>query len=1442
MSGFKSDVLAVVGGIQEILLAVDGPTVVREIVQNADDAKAERLVFAIIDERPEDVDNSLLKGPALLAVNDGAFSARNHEAIRKTRGGPKTGDTETIGRFGIGLKSVYYLCESFIYIGAENGTTRADVLDPWARDTKNGDYDPLHKDWNTVTDRDKCRLSAKASALLGGCFDNGLLLWIPLRSSAHANRGPDESELGLSTYYPETKHVRDWFREPATLALLLSQCGYLQSINAVTLGGVSRLRPQPSWVGRYKSDTERPGLHCFKGVIKSIRSRYDRWSVTGVEVLGLDSLRAISSNQDWPEVLKEDSDGTFKKGPREALAHSAITVLHRENQERAGVRIHWAVYLPLNDAPQSKPVPVGARGSDSWDIVMHGAFWPEQNRRSIPGATGTDDDRAKSVEARMRFRWNRTLRDELLLPLLPQALERATGGGQRVTSPERVSEAAARMLIEHVRQWSLYDTHCRAITSSHMLVPVITETGLQWKAFTEDTCFYAVPEWKQVPDGVRNAFTRKAGQSVFVADDPPRIGGKPSAWPVEQVKLLLGSISCETLGTPEGLDWTAGFVHYVLSWAGASRPRSAAAASWLAKRVGDGALTAAIDGPHEQREKLQRGWWRLYDALPPDWLIDAHEDSAPAVAEIARAGIVGEGLLPIPLDRRTNPLPPRRRRSQPNAERLDDALRCLGNGLNDHDVTNRPEYRARLLLSDALLRVRDGGGFNDELARSPVFRVLCLPKNRDEAWSLIQLRGAVKQHRAFAGKGGAPRQAVDDLASALGESVYLVSPMLAGYAEVPSVTADALACSVLTSLTIRSEPKQRIPLLKRLGRSYTETVGHAMRILLTGENEAARDSRLYYVPQGEQHKTKQKTLRILLRLRDEPWREVKADLIGGLEIDTLPELNLGATDNHVLHELLRGIPAERWSQIKDEDALHLLKHLYGQTPDERIQWKRMPLHRGIDGKRYCIDDQTLLAAEDLTDDEISAIQGELQIRLIVPDEGINELYDHVVDPLGCDGVLRALLRADRPHSFARKILTLLSDGLPGVDVCALLKERPWLPALDDGGVAPAQVIDLPGELLELVKPLSEAIGRYRLADTVVPAVWESARNVVHELLGQPNRSQWLERFAGALDPASVAMVDNGAYVILPCYTNIDFEMIKGAMSTPLASQHLGWRVVGATRIGNSVGASTLAVARALRGHVPPNYQRAALNAAAASAPVVGDPAYCFCVFLVRSFARTPEFFESVLGDVKLPTQDGWRPSCEVAKSPFGVARRHRVVDELRDVLRATGEEDQEAPVPAGQQGGAQAAVEILSAYFESWSGRVPETPVGAFLSILGSGSDMSNLATAWLQNDTVAATVRRSLTEVTDPWRYLNAVTISVADQVHTVQRFNVLGVSNSQGGTRTLGLVLSLAKTFRCRTCCFPPELSSWPTHPRRMSCCVRSLPPTTRFWGQSISVPLMT
>ena len=114
-------------------------TVLKELLQNADDAKATKM-FVILDKRIHGM-NKLpsdewrdLQGPALLVWNDSTFNEEDLKGIQKLGLGSKRSESETIGMYGIGFNVVYHLtdCPSFISTKRDGNSTLC-VLDPHCR-------------------------------------------------------------------------------------------------------------------------------------------------------------------------------------------------------------------------------------------------------------------------------------------------------------------------------------------------------------------------------------------------------------------------------------------------------------------------------------------------------------------------------------------------------------------------------------------------------------------------------------------------------------------------------------------------------------------------------------------------------------------------------------------------------------------------------------------------------------------------------------------------------------------------------------------------------------------------------------------------------------------------------------------------------------------------------------------------------------------------------------------------------------------------------------------------------------------------------------------------------------------------------------------------------------------------------------------------------------
>lgn len=1409
--------------------AGDGRTLLRELVQNADDARASRLVFAVVEKGLPDPKNTLLKGPGLMVANNGPFCKVDQDALYHAIGDAKVADTEKVGRFGVGLKSVFHICEAYVYLGAEPSplTLRPGSLNPWAGTGGIDNQDPLHPDWDTVEVDDAQVLLKVAQAMLGS-FDRGLLLWLPLRLTEHLDRGGPGEQYGLGQSLWPPEQIVAWFEQPDSLTLLLAQCGDLRSIEALhsteipkllssrtTLMRVERpcfVKPR-SWVGRHSDDRSTLTSPFFGTIVATGQE----WSVAGVDAVGHEGLREIRMASDWPK------DRVFAKGhadlvPRKALAHAALTVLHRPEAATGGVRLRWAVFLPLDDAPLAPSGPLVDTvdvppSAGRWDIVMHGYYWPSHDRRSIPWVTDRADD--GDDESSIRARWNRGVRDDLMLPLLPQALELAV---------RDVPQETARSLLVAVAGAETVKKHLPAVTKNHMLLPVVTEHGVRWNVRgTGETRVLAIPSWNDAPSSVRKAFTRQIAEAAdltFIDADSPRIGGRSSDWNSYWIGSLLRCVSVDLLRTPQGLAWVERCVGCVLE-----RQRddgddehptcTAVVADWLAERIGKGALTATTN----TRRALRDTWRRLYEHLPNEWLVHAPVPSQRAVAEIAAAGAVGAGLMPIPFGVPPEPdAVPR-----PAPDRMDGALRALGERLLRGEGTQRARD-PRLVLAETLLAIRDERPLGSDLAQLPLIRALRLPEGVYDAWSTSELRRQAAERHVFArgndapaeqgdtegveiplgldGRArraaGNPRQAVTELAGATGATFWLVRGMaLATDADVPLVTDDALADALLHATAIANAPDSRIPLLKRLAQGeVSATVRRAMRVLLTGVMEGdLEEYDIYRVrPEDTQFDMNRKTLDILLRLLCRPWRAVEPKLVERIPPSLFERLRIRVVDPGVLQSLLQetlGASTVDWLGLEYTDVLHLLKHLHGTAEDDLKRWRALPLHRRSTGDRGRIDDQTARATGGCQ------LPTELarEVTLLNPEDEVNGLYLDLPQ-LDEDGVLRMMLDNEHPHRFTGQIIDRLRpEGdqtiLPRDQTLRTqLTDRPWLPGCGTShGVAPGQILCLPTELLDLVRPLVAALGEHRLSSQVAPDRWSVVKDVVHDILGQPGPGKQVERLADALDTSAVAGVSEGSYLILPRVDDVDDELIKDVFKSPLVNTHRGWEVIrtaakAAGLRGGNVPRSVLCLARAFCERIPFDRQLSTLTSLAKSRRGKDSPTGRVFRRLVQKYAQTPGFFEHVLPHITLPTQGGaWRPTSEIARSPFGVARGHRVLEEYRADLRLDGRNDVVQPdashvVPRT----GPTADFVFDQYFKPWENRLKHSAVGAFLSLFGNGKDNAILLLAkkWLSEvDGDVATVRRELTG-TDEEARCSTVPVFVQENRNErqVTAVNILGGS----------------------------------------------------------------
>uniref|UniRef100_A0A096MIC5 Sacsin/Nov domain-containing protein n=1 Tax=Poecilia formosa TaxID=48698 RepID=A0A096MIC5_POEFO len=222
----------------------DGGQILKELIQNADDALASEVVF-IHDERSYRAESLWTgelgdcQGPALYAYNNAVFTEDDWERIQKAGRSGKINDPNKIGRFGIGFNSIYHITDvPSIFSSGHLG-----IMDPqekifgernggflWSLDDKEHQQALLmmHDQFQPYRDIVSVVGKQEWSTIIEDQYFSGTLFRFPLRNKA--------SEISDNLYDSDKVfELFDSFIADADLSLL-----FLKSVSSVSLIHISQ--------------------------------------------------------------------------------------------------------------------------------------------------------------------------------------------------------------------------------------------------------------------------------------------------------------------------------------------------------------------------------------------------------------------------------------------------------------------------------------------------------------------------------------------------------------------------------------------------------------------------------------------------------------------------------------------------------------------------------------------------------------------------------------------------------------------------------------------------------------------------------------------------------------------------------------------------------------------------------------------------------------------------------------------------------------------------------------------------------------------------------------------------------------------------------------------------------------------------------------------------
>ena len=363
-------------------------TILKELLQNADDAKSSKVCF-ILDFREHKANSILsdkwkdLQGPALLIWNDSVFSEKDYEGIQSLGMGSKRESESTIGQYGIGFNAVYHLtdCPSFISGGESlcifdphcKYTPRASSRHPGAKLNVNAKFWEKFADLKSAFLQDSTEQSFKD-------FQGGTLFRFPLRHTAEMVRESKIIDSEPLTPTDMSSKMQTW------MPIVKESIFFLNHIREVKYVEISKVGMVTKFCCRVTVDQQYENA-VSKMLGKSEESFYSPYQITLTDesTSGDGSSECKTKDQKWliQKGLADTSNRSFYWETFKAMKpRHAIAVPLDPLEKWTGKTF---CFLPLPSLPSHMPAHI------------NGSFFLDSHRRALWKSSNpkAKDDRSR---------------------------------------------------------------------------------------------------------------------------------------------------------------------------------------------------------------------------------------------------------------------------------------------------------------------------------------------------------------------------------------------------------------------------------------------------------------------------------------------------------------------------------------------------------------------------------------------------------------------------------------------------------------------------------------------------------------------------------------------------------------------------------------------------------------------------------------------------------------------------------------------------------------------------------------------------------------------------------------------------------------------------------------------------------------------------------------
>lgn len=460
-----------------------GMIILKELIQNANDAYANSLFFGYHNGLKSSK-NPLFQNAGLYFINDGEFKKSDLISINKMWDNAKGNNPNQIGKFGLGLKSIFHWCEAFCYLSSgisdtfknedakRNYNEKFEIFNPWEptfdeielNENPEDDIKP-YPEWSINSEDDYSLIANELEPILCD-LTNWFCIWIPLRSKKL------EKKPAFKNFYPgDDKNFYKVFEDNHLRYEISSILPFMSKLHHISYWRASS-KIERVYSVHNKISFPMIEENRFQTIKPYQTDVFQDNSVLSQNFVSYNFENNIEANEliDDKNFPRNEEGNTEKAFNQAAISISIINELNKEGK----IILDWNVFLPLSE----KRFETTCKDY-SILIKLHGWFFIDSGRNTID--FGKDDN-----ELTIKQQWNRLIAEQNTIPQLIPTIKKIID----VKNDNRIIKS----IIKHIRDSEIYDTNWMkdALCRDNSIIYRFRPSKTEWSVFKSNKPYYSV--------------------------------------------------------------------------------------------------------------------------------------------------------------------------------------------------------------------------------------------------------------------------------------------------------------------------------------------------------------------------------------------------------------------------------------------------------------------------------------------------------------------------------------------------------------------------------------------------------------------------------------------------------------------------------------------------------------------------------------------------------------------------------------------------------------------------------------------------------------------------------------------------------------------------------------------------------------------------------------